>query len=394
MSKGPALALALLMVCLPGMLPSGSAGPTPSQGLSPSSGASQEFVYTPFAEDARAFFFRFRTENAACVSLEVNVTMDFFQRTPFLQAEAHGVTHHIPGVGSVDRLVGWGAATEFENDPKTSHLMVNGTAAYYYNETGYDGTSNRAFQRSIATTCGSTTEPSEEWRFYVATATVQNATARLSFYESWTRAEDGVGFNLVAGNATGTVHFVSESNRTFLRQLKDFDGTVSYNGDPFGLGVTPSAAAANVETTITTTRGFSGGFLDLAAKPGGYNEASLLSYEGPAGERGAGTDVVPGSPFPKLLLLHVAGGPGDWTFRAHAYAAPRSFSSLLVWGADIETRTPNPNLDTVDADRDGVPDKAEYPLCLVQDDNRPVDGDCPGFPDYEPTPGAPNPRRL
>lgn len=394
MHEGPALALALtlLMISFPGM-PSGSAGPSLSpSGLTPDSGASQSFHYVPSAEDAGAFFFRFHTQDAACVLFEISVTMAPFPRMPFLRTIAHGRTYHLPGTGDVDVLSDWTGSGYFDNDAGTSHVMFNATAMSYYNETGYDEQSPAMFGRLTSGTCASDTEPTDRWVSFVVAAPVRNATVRLSFFEAVDKT-DPLHPIYFPGNATGTIAYSAESNRTFLKQLKDFHGTASANGDPLDHGAGPSATAANVEVTVPTMRGFAGGFLDFAARPG-QNEASALSYQGPGGEAGAGTDVAPGSPVPKALLLHIAGSAGDWRFRAHAYAAPRSFSSLMVWGADIETGTPNPTLDRADADRDGVPDDAEGAICYVQDDNRDLDGRCPNPPDYEPTAGLPSPRRL
>lgn len=390
MNKGPALTLALLMISFPGMAPSSSAGPSASPaGLSPANGAGQEILYTPVAEDAGAFFFRFHTENTACVRTDFNVTMEFFHPIPLARVAAHGVTQQVLGRGKVDILSGWGMSAYLDNDPRTSHVMINGSVVNYYNETGYDERSNRAFGRSISESCGSSTDATDRWVSLLITAPVRNATVRLSFFESWRYGDDGVSFNMTPGNATGSVTFSAESKRTFLKQLKDFRGSASANGDPLRHGAGPSAAAANVEITIPTTRGFVGGFLDFNPRPS-QPEASLLSYQGPNGEAGAGSDAAPGSPVPKLLLLHITGSAGDWAFRAHAYAAPRSFSSLMVWGADIETGMPKPNLQRADTDGDDIPKAAAPTTCPLQN-LRHLDGRCPSYSDHDSTLGLPNP---
>jgi hypothetical protein len=135
------------------------------------------------------------------------------------------------------------------------------------------------------------------------------------------------------GNSSGWIDFATDSNRTFLKQLKDFDGTFSYNGaPPLGSGANPSAGGVNLQKVIHTTDGMTGGFASIDMFGPSYN---ALSYFGPGGVAGGSTTYT--GLAPAQLLDTFDGGSGDWTFNVHAYDSPAAYSSLFLWGADIAT---------------------------------------------------------
>lgn len=314
-------------------------------------------LYSPTAPDAKAFVFDVRMSEAnECMIFRYSGSLDPGESLPWVASEATrngtilvaGKEVLLPDAG------GYGAFFAYRPQDGDGHALVNVSAGGLtvfrsYQATGYDH-ENRVIAFAIETgvcdlTCQSlgfvenapACDLLPEYDTVgtrleiVMTPHVRNASVVFNFYEqgafNWTSNR----YEGTHGAARGWVTFASESNRTFLRQLKDFEGTASYNGDPLSTGMGPSSAGANLQATVTTTRGMIGGFAD-----GGLQTATdLLSYVGPQGEVGGISDG-PHFLSPPRMMTTFEGSPGKWAFNAHAYANP-DYATLFLWGADIDT---------------------------------------------------------